>query len=133
MKKIIALVLTLIMLTVSVPFAVSSEATDKTGTGYAEGQTLITMSTLLTYDFEEAVTYKANGVELGSVNFPAATLDGTDPNTANITAQQGHFILGAEDGISYRVTNHRGITSNKQGKKIGTNTNLPLNVNTKQP
>ena len=131
MKKIIALVLTVIMIAMSIPFVVSAGGTNTTGTGYAEGQTLITMSTLLTYNFANAVTYTADGVELSEVNFPAATLDSTDPDTANITAQQGHFILGAEDGISYRITNHGRITSNKQGKKIGTNTNLPLNENTK--
>ncbi len=133
-NKIIAFILSVLMLAACIPFTASANTTG-TGTNYREGMTLVSMDTMLKKDLNDSGTVKAAGVSFTDINMIATEMDGNDPMTSKITNQNGHFVIGAEKGISYKVYNHSGITGGgsgyKQSKKIGTNTNLPLNATTK--
>jgi len=136
-NKIIALILSVLMLASCVPFVASAGEVDTgNGTEYEDGTTLITMDTMLKEDLFDDGTQALTGILNKEENYylPAVEFnEGYDYTTANgaaaTKATNGYFVLGEERGTHYKINNKYAAKS--ASKKIGTNTNLPLNDNTK--
>ena len=140
-KKIIALILSVLMLASCIP-VVASAGTADTGNGivigdktYADGTTLVSMDTILKYDLSATAegTTVAEGVEFTDIQVNASevtygTYSETDSTYDSLvpTTKNGNMIIGENGGSCYTSTSGGNVY-----QKIGTNTNLPLNENTK--
>ena len=140
-NKIIALILSVLMLASCIP-VVASAGTADTGNGivigdktYADGTTLVSMDTILKYDLSATAegTTVAEGVEFTDIQVNASEVTyGTysETNSTYETAVQsvknGNMPIGANGGACYTLTSGGNVY-----QKVGTNTNLPLNENTK--
>ena len=140
-NKIIALILSVLMLASCVPFVASADTTD-TGNGiqigdktYADGTTLVSMDTILKYDLSATAegTTVAEGVEFTDIQVnPSTVTYGTYSETGSTYASavqdsvNGNMTIGQNGGACYTVTSGGGAY-----QKVGTNTNLPLNESTK--